>query len=68
MKKSANSNNNLKRFSLIALGGLLGTVLYGIGKYLITGHTDIEHLITFFIIWLIGGAIGFLITIKMFDL
>jgi integral membrane sensor domain MASE1 len=68
MKKSANLNNNLKRFLFVALGGLLGTVLYGIGKYLITGHTDIEHLITFFIIWLIGGAIGFLIAIKMFDL
>ncbi len=67
MKKSANSNN-LKRFLFIALGGLLGIVLYGIGKYLITGHIDIEHLITFFIIWLIGGAIGFLIAIKMFDL
>lgn len=52
----------------MALGGLLGIVLYGIGKYLIAGHIDIEHLITFFIIWLIGGAIGFLIGIKMFDL
>lgn len=68
MKKSAKSNNNLKRFLFMALGGLLGIVLYGIGKYLITGHTDIEHLITFFIIWLIGGAIGFLIAIKMFEL
>jgi len=68
MKKSANSNNNLKRFLFMALGGLLGIVLYGIGKYLIAGHIDIEHLITFFIIWLIGGAIGFLIGIKMFDL
>ncbi|WP_041427537.1 hypothetical protein [Syntrophomonas wolfei] len=68
MKKSAKSNNNLKRFLFMALGGLLGIVLYGIGKYLIAGHTDIEHLITFFIIWLIGGAIGFLIAIKMFEL
>ena len=68
MKKSAKSNNNLKRFLFMALGGLLGIVLYGIGKYLIAGHTDIEHLITFFIIWLIGGAIGFLIAIKMLDL
>ena len=68
MKKPAISNNNLKRFLLIALGGLLGIVLYGIGKYLITGHTDIEHLTTFFITWLIGGAIGFLIVIKMLDL
>jgi predicted lipid-binding transport protein (Tim44 family) len=68
MKKPAISNNNLKRFLSIASGGLLGSVLYGIGKYLITGHTDIEHLITFFITWLIGGAIGFLIAIKMLDL
>ena len=68
MKKSAKSNNNLKRFLFMALGGLLGIVLYGIGKYLIAGHTDIEHLITFFITWLIGGAIGFLIAIKMLDL
>ncbi len=62
------SLNNLKSFLFIALGGLLGIVLYGIGKYLITGHIDIEHLITYFIIWLIGGAIGYLIVIKMFDL
>ena len=68
MKKSADSNNNLKKFLFTAIGGLLGIVLYGIGKYLITGHTDIEHLITFFITWLIGGAIGFLIVIKMLDL
>jgi len=49
----------------MALGGLLGMTLYGIGQYLITGHTDIEHLITFTITWLIGVFIGFLIAIKM---
>lgn len=65
MKKTANSNNKLKRFLFIALGGLLGATLYGIGQYLITGHTDIEHLITFTITWLIGGSIGYLIAIKM---
>lgn len=67
MKTSANSNN-LKRFIFMALGGLLGMVLYGTGKYLITGYIDIEHLISFFIIWLIGGAIGLLIVIKIFKL
>jgi len=68
MRKSAKSNNNLKRFLSVALGGLLGMVLYGMGKYLIAGHIDIEHLITFFSIWLVGGAVGFLIAIKMLDL
>lgn len=65
MKKFANSGNYLKRFIFMVLGGLLGIVLYEIGRYLITGQIDIEHSITFFIIWLIGGAIGFSIT-KMF--
>jgi predicted lipid-binding transport protein (Tim44 family) len=59
---------NLKRFLSIAAGGLLGATLYGIGQHLITGYTDIEHLIRFTVIWLIGGSIGFLIAIKMLDL
>ncbi|HBQ87411.1 MAG TPA: hypothetical protein DER33_01800 [Syntrophomonas sp.] len=61
-------SNNLKRFLYIALGGLIGASLYGIGQYLITGHTDIEYQVTFTITWLIGGAIGYLILIKMIDL
>ena len=65
MEKPPNSKNNMKRFLFMALGGLLGMTLYGIGQYLITGHTDIEHLITFTITWLIGVFIGFLIAIKM---
>jgi integral membrane sensor domain MASE1 len=67
MKKFAYSDNYLKKYIFMILGALLGIILYGIGKYLITGQIDIEHLITSFIIWLIGGAIGFFIT-KMFDL
>jgi hypothetical protein len=66
MKKIANLNNNLKKFLFMALGYLLGIVLYGIGKYLFTGHIDIKHLITIFIFLLIGGAIGFFIK-NMFD-
>jgi integral membrane sensor domain MASE1 len=68
MKKAANPKNNIKRFLFIALGGLVGVTLYGIGQYLITGHTDIEHLATFTVTWLIGGSIGYLIALKMLDL
>jgi hypothetical protein len=59
---------NLKRFLSIAAGGVLGATLYGIGQYLITGYTDIAHLIRFTVTWLTGGSIGFLIGIKMLDL
>lgn len=61
-------DKNTKRYLGMAAGGLLGASLYGIGQYLITGHTDIEHLIQFTIIWLIGGSIGVRIAIKLFDL
>jgi heme O synthase-like polyprenyltransferase len=37
----------LRRFLNIAAGGLSGVTLFGIGQYLITGYTDIEHLIRF---------------------
>lgn len=61
-------DNNLKRYLGMAAGGLLGNTLYGIGQYLITGYTDIEHLIIYTVIWLIGGSIGVRIAIKLFDL
>lgn len=67
MKKIAKSNNKWKSFLFYAFGGLLGVTLYGTGQFLITGHTDIEHLITFAITWLIGGSIGYLIVTKMLD-
>lgn len=67
MKKVAKSNNKRKSFLFYTFGGLLGVTLYGTGQFLITGHTDIGHLITFSITWLIGGSIGYLVAIKMLD-
>lgn len=60
--------NNLKRFLAHVAGGLLGVALYGIGRYLITGYIDIEPLLRSSVMWVIGGAIGFWIAIKMLDL
>jgi TRAP-type mannitol/chloroaromatic compound transport system permease large subunit len=53
--------NDFKKLLGMASGILLGAILYGIGKYLVTGHTDVGHLINNSIACLIGGLIGFLI-------
>lgn len=53
--------NNSKKILGMAAGILLGAILYGIGTYLVTGHTDFGHLIENSFACLIGGLIGFLI-------
>lgn len=53
--------NNFKKLLGMASGILLGAILYGVGEYLVTSHTDVGHLINNSIACLIGGLIGFLI-------
>ncbi|MDD2587183.1 MAG: hypothetical protein PHT79_11855 [Syntrophomonadaceae bacterium] len=57
-------DNNFKKLLGMASGILLGAMLYGIGKYLVSGHTDIVILIKNSITLLIGSSIVFLIVIN----
>lgn len=64
---TASANNHLKSFLSMALGGVIVAILYGLGQYLIKGHTDILHLFKFTITFLAGGSIGYIIAVKMMN-
>ena len=64
MKEAHIMDNNFKKLLGMASGILLGAMLYGIGKYLVSGHTDIVFLIKNSITLLIGSSIIFLIVIN----